>query len=220
MAPHAHNGVLPMTFEASERFDAWRAENLDLQQAFGDLEPALEAHVAKYPTMALRLALTFHCAKVAHFPDSRSRDPAAYPLQLNTMEHALTFLRRASHHALALYLGRQGSEPYELAKSIGRLALTLTSELGLQRRDLLRRVRAFKDADESRQAAALRLLVDLGWLRESDGGYAKAQPTRFDVNPKLATKFAALAEQERERRAMVRERIAEVAQERRPDDKA
>jgi hypothetical protein len=53
--------------------------------------------------------------------------------------------------------------------------------------------------------------------RAPEGGYHKASPTRFDVNPRLAAKFAALAERERERRAAVREAIAETVQARRSE---
>lgn len=215
----AHNGVVMLSPEAAERFAAWRAENLGLQEALGSLDSALEAHVAKYPTLALRLALTFHCARIALAPNAMDRDPATRPLSIESLETALRFLRRESQHALALYLGRKGgSQVYELARQISRFIVARTAtenESGLQRRDLLRRVSAFRDADEGAQGAALRLLIDLGWLRESKEGYHKAQPTRFSVNPRIAEKFAALAEKERQHRAIARERISEAVEYRR-----
>ena len=219
LTPRAHKGIVPLSFEAQERFTTWRSENLRLQEALGSLDPALEAHVAKYPTLALRLALTFHCARIANLADERSRDPAAYPIPTETLEEALRFLRRASQHALALYAGRKGGSPaFELARGIARFVLarpTQDNARGLQRRDVLRHVIAFRNAEEREQAASLRLLVDMGWLAEAEGGYQKAQPTRFAVNPSLAAKFAALAERERERRAEVRARIAEAVDQRR-----
>jgi Protein of unknown function (DUF3987)/Primase C terminal 2 (PriCT-2)/Bifunctional DNA primase/polymerase, N-terminal len=220
MAPRAHNGVVPLSIAALQRFATWRAENAELQEALGSLDSALEAHVAKYPTLALRLALTFHCVRIANFPDERSRDPAAWPIPLETLEKALAFLRRASRHALALYLGRRGGSPaFELARNVARyiLARPPAERSVLQRRDVLRHVIAFRNAEEDDQGATLRLLTDLGWIRETEGGYTKAQPTRFAVNPGLASKFAALADKERERRAKVRERITEGAQQRRAD---
>ena len=111
LAPRAHNGVVPLSVDALERFAAWRIENRELQEALGGLDSALEAHVAKYPTFALRLAVTFHCARIANLQDERARDPAAWPIALETLESALAFLRRASRHALALYLGRSGGSP-------------------------------------------------------------------------------------------------------------
>ncbi|HXP99350.1 MAG TPA: DUF3987 domain-containing protein, partial [Solirubrobacteraceae bacterium] len=174
MVPRAHNGVVPMSPSALERFGAWRTENAELQEALGSLDPALEAHVAKYPTLALRLALTFHCARIANLPDEQARDPAGWPLMLDTLETALRFLRRASQHALALYLGRKGgSDVYELARNLARYIVARSAQdnaKGLQRRELIQRVSTFRSADEGAQAAALRLLMDLGWIRESEGG--------------------------------------------------
>ncbi len=80
LAPRAHKGIVPLSGEAAQRFTAWRSENLELQEALGSLDSALEAHVAKYPTLALRLALVFHCAHIVNLSDERARDPAAWPI--------------------------------------------------------------------------------------------------------------------------------------------
>jgi hypothetical protein len=90
------------------------------------------------------------------------------------------------------------------------------TESGLQRRDLLRGIRGYRAADEGVQAAALRIVVDYGWLRVAVGeGYSKQQPTRFTVNPGIAAKFDALAVKERARREVVRQQIAESVEQRR-----
>lgn len=221
LGPHAHKGIVPLSFEAKNRFDAWRTENRLLQEALGNLNSALEGHIAKYPTLALRIALTFHCARIVNLQNASARDPAAWPVPLETLELALAFLRRASQHAIALYMGRKGgSDAYELARTVARWLLARRAEenaRGMQRRHLVQGVYDFRKADEGLQTVTLRLLVDLGWLREEEGGYLKAQPTRFVVNPHIVRTFATLAEQERERRALVRERIAEAAAERRQE---
>lgn len=219
LTPRAHNGVVQLSADAKLRFDAWRVANSKLQEALGNLDSALEAHIAKYPTFALRLALTFHCAHIVQLEDPRARDPAAWALAPDTLERALSFLRRAEQHALAMYLGRKGgSAAFEVARSVARFIVARSAAdnaKGLQRRDVLRYVVTFRSAEEREQWAALRLLMDLGWIRESEGGYQKAQPTRFEVSPYIAGKFAALAEREREGRALVRERLAEAVRQRR-----
>ena len=88
---------------------------------------------------------------------------------------------------------------------------------GLARRDLLRRVHSFRDAEDGTQATAMNQLVDLGWVREVGGGYLKAAPTRYAVNPCAAELFAGMAQRERARRALVRARIAESVSDRRED---
>ena len=215
MFPERHNGIVMFAPEAAARFDIWRAENVLLQEALGSIDSALEAHIAKYPTFALRLALTFHCARVAAVQNAMERDPAAYPVSLETLETALRFLRRESQHALALYLGRKGgSDGYELARNIARYVLARGPQenaQGVRRRDLIQRVTHFRAADEGTQSIALRLLEDLAWLRRTEGVYQKAQPTAYEVNPGLALKFASLSEREREHRRLARERIAEAA---------
>jgi len=220
MKPRMHNGVVPISPEAHDRFTAWRGENMELQEAMGSLDSALEAHVAKYPTLALRLALVFHCAQIVNVREEGARDPAATAISVDTLEVALRFLRRASRHALAMYLGRKGgSEVYEVARDVARWIVSRSPDdnaKGLQRRDLLQRVGGYKSAEENVQAAALRLLADLGWVRVREGsGYNKAQPTRYTVSPHLHTRFAAIAEAERRHRAIARERIQEAAAERR-----
>jgi hypothetical protein len=203
--------------DAHERFNVWRAENLKLQEALGSLDAAIEGHIAKYPTLALRLALTFHCAQVANFRDM-DLDPAAFTVTVDTLELALRFLKRASQLAVALYLGRKGgSQAYELAQVVGRWLITVADDTGklIERRDIIRRVSAFKKADEYQQNAAMRVLVSSAWLAEAAAGYSKSHPTRYTLSPLLAAKFAAMARQEREFRAMIREKIAEAAQERR-----
>jgi hypothetical protein len=215
-------GVVQLSLEARANFAAWLQENLQLQEALGSIEPALEAHIAKYSAFALHLALTFHAARVVAHEHEEARDPAAFPMPAATLQQALALLKRASQHALALYLGRKGaaSEAYEIARSIARFIVTRSAQdnaAGLRRRDLIQRVGSFRDADEGVQAAAVRLLIDLGWLREAEGAYLKAQPTRFTVNPSLHTRFAAFAEKERQHRALARARIKEAAEIRRAD---
>lgn len=206
-----HGGVVQLAPDTKERFDAWNDENDVLTAAFGDVEPALAGHVAKYPTFALRIALTFHCVRIvaAH---TNAPDPAAYPLGLSDLELALAFLRRSVQHARAMYLDREGaSNAITLARDIAHYILVRTTESALQRREMTQNVMAFRKADEGVQAAALRLVTDFGWVRPiDDGTYRKPHPTRFEVNPAVAPKFAALAEDERARRALIAQRLAEL----------
>lgn len=221
VTPKANAGVVSLSAAAKERFESWRRENRQLQEALGSIEPAIEGHIAKYPTLALRLALIFHAVRVVSADEPAARDPAAHAISLESIENALAFLRCASQHALAFYLGRGGgaSDGYELARTVARYILARDPERnakGLQRRELIASVSAFRKADGYVQDIALQVLQDLDWIRVSRGaGYRKPHPTRFDVNPLVHDRFAGLAAQERARRALVREKIAFDVQERR-----
>lgn len=212
----AHQGKVPLSIQAAELFSRWRIENQRLQEAMGSVSPPFEAHLAKYPTLVLRTALTFHAAQIINLPDEAARDIAAWPVPVETMKQAIAFMRRAAQHASPVYLDMKGgSDAFELGRDIGR-AIIAHGGAHIARRDLIQRVRAFRAASPEVQSAALGVLTDAGWIRHAEGGYSKAQPARFEINPLLAVRMAEEAKRERERRAAVRELIAEASSERRP----
>jgi Protein of unknown function (DUF3987) len=216
--PRAHKGCVPLSIDAQEFLQAWLKQNQLAQEAFGAMEPALEAHLAKYPSFILRLALTFHAANIVNQEHEQARDPAAFPVSLATLQTAARFLKRATLHAVAIYLDRKsGSDVYELARDVAR-AILARAWIQVARRDLIQGVRAFRKASDQLQDSVLRLFVDLAWLRYAEGGYQKATPARYDVNPGLGAKFAAVAQRERERRAVIREVIAQTVQDARHAD--
>lgn len=218
--PNAHSGCVSMSFEAQAFLKSWLRKNQIAQEAFGSMEPALESHLSKYPAFILRLALTFHCATVVCNENALARDPAAWTISRETMEIAAAFLKRATLHAVALYLDRKsGSEVFDLAREVARTITAKHEKWGtiVAKRDLIQSVFPFRKADEDRQGAVLRLLVDLGWLRYSPTGYSKAIPASYDLNPKVAVKFAAEGAREAQRRAAVTEIIREAQQQNRGD---
>jgi hypothetical protein len=209
-SPRNNRRVVSLSYEAAAAFQVWRRENQLLGEAMGSLQPALESHMAKHPAMLLRVALTFHCAQVVSFGDAAARDPAAWPVTLDTMKTAIAFMTRTAKHAMALFLNLTGAgRAFELARDIARAVLVATDSV-IARRDLQAKVRAFRAAAAHEQDAALSLLIDTSWLRAADSGYTKAHATRFDINPKIKAQFAQLAERERERRALLREAIADT----------
>lgn len=215
-SPRAHNGVVSLSGEAKEFFGEWLKRNQLAAEAFGALEPALESHLAKYPSFILRLALTFHGAQIVNMDQEQARDPAAFPVSLATMQTAAAFLKKSTRHAVALYLGRAGSEVYELTRDTARLILAKNWTM-VARRQLVQQGRAFRGAADYLQEASLRLFVDIGWLRAAESAYLKPTPANYQVNPMLQSKFAVVAKIERERRAVIREVISESVQERRLD---
>jgi hypothetical protein len=215
LMPKEHSGVVPLAPEARSLLRRWEADSIKRQEAFGALSTALESHLAKYGTFALRLALTFHCAKVVNLADPAARDPARWPIGGATFAQVFRFLRREQQHAFALYLGLGKSATYELARDIARTILARHTASGtVQRRELMQAMPAFRKAERRAQDDALHLMIDAGWLRVDDSGYQKAAPARFLVDPNLTARFAKIAAEERERRAIARAAIAESAQDR------
>jgi hypothetical protein len=206
--PRAHKGAVPMMNMTKDAFDGWRRSQRVAQETFDDIDPSLGAHLAKYPTFALRVALTFHACRIVSKSDEADRDTAKWPLLPETLQSAFRFLDRARKHAVVLYLSMRGgaSDTYLLTRDVARTVLAIGGDT-LERRDILRQCRAFKNASEHAQANAVDLLVDFGWLRPLSTGYRKLHPTRLAINPSLAAKFAGVAEKERQRRACVREEI-------------
>lgn len=211
--PGTHKGVVPMMQMTRDSFDQWRRAQRASQEAFDGIDPSLGAHLAKFPTFALRVALIFHACRIVSKADEADRtDLAKWPLLPETLDIALRFLERARKHAVVLYLALRGgtSDTYVLTRDVARTVLAIGDDT-VERRDILRQCRAFKNATEREQASALDLLIDFGWLRALTTGYKKPHPTRFTVNPTLAAKFADMARLERERRAVVRDEIRGLA---------
>ena len=215
--------VVHLSPQARVRFHAWRKQNLELQKAFRSLDSALEGHAAKYDNMLLRVALTYHCVEVVCKEHKEAWVANIDQISVATLETAIRFLDRESHHAIAIYLGRSGSSTaYGLAKEVARMIVARSEQenvAGLQWREVLRRVRDFARAEGYEQINVMKLLVDNGWLRDLDpdvaGGYRKDHPTRYAVNPQLAVAFAELAQLERTRRALVMQKIQASAAARR-----
>ena len=214
--PKARKGKVGLSFHAREFFRDWLKQTRLTAEAFGSVESALEAHLAKYPSFLLRIALVLHAAQIVSQDVPIARDPGAFEVSLETIEAAATFLQAARRHAIAVYVNRSGSETYQLAREVARTVIARQPEV-IARRDLIQTVRSFRAAEGDRQDAVLRLLVDLGWIRPAEDGYQKPVAARYAVNPAVATKYAALAERERKRRTAIREAIAETVENRRAE---
>ena len=214
--PKARKGKVGLSFHARDFFRNWLKQTRLTAEAFGSVESALEAHLAKYPSFLLRIALVLHAAKIVTQDVPIARDPGAFEVSLETMQEAATFLQAARRHAIAVYVNRSGSDTYQLAREVARTIIARQPEV-IARRDLIQTVRSFRAAEGDRQDAVLRLLVDLGWIRPAEDGYQKAVAARYAVNPAVATKYAALANRERQRRTAIREAVAESASDRRAE---
>ena len=180
--PPGRAKVCAAPLEAKLYLREWLKQTSRTAEAFGTIEPALESHFAKYPAFILRIALTLHAAQIVMNESELARDPAAFPVPIETMQAAARFLKRASLHAVTLYLGRDGSEIQALARDVGKAIIAHKWPM-VARRDLIARVRAFRNAEPQAQDTVLRYLVDLAWLRPLDSAYVKLTPVRIRSEP-------------------------------------
>ena len=209
MLPHAHAGGVSLDGAAREALQDFRRRNGVQVESVYRVQPALAGHLAKHPTLLLRLALVLHAARVAEEADSFLCDPTYEPVGLRTIEVATTLLDRLTQHAVAVYSHLGGDAgAYGLARSVARYLLAAAPG-HLARRDLIQRVREFRAADERDQGEALRLLEDLGWIRLAQGRYRSAMPTQIIVSPRVQETFAEEAHAERARREARRELLGE-----------
>ena len=192
-------GVVRLSREAREAFEHERADLHRLTLAFEDSHPALASHMAKRAAMLARLALVFHAL---------TAESVASDLGGATMQQAARFLRRQERHAMAVYGSMLGADTgMALARDIARAILASRLE-AFNRRELTPRCKAFRGADEPARHAALTLLGDCGWL--SPDSRTLGHGATWRVDPRVHEHFAEHGEAARQRRELVRSRMAEA----------
>jgi hypothetical protein len=162
---------------AQERFSVWRKE-LEQKIRGGDLEPALESHLAKSRSLLPKLALLFHLAE-----DGRDEE-----VPLVEAERAAQFCSYLESHARRVY-GCVASRPVQLAASLGEKLRRGRLANGFRVSDVYLQGWAGLDTAE-RARAVIRVLVDAGWVRPSGvrvrgGGGAPSE--QYMVNPAIYT---------------------------------
>ena len=156
---------------AQERFSAWRKE-LEQKIRRGDLEPALESHLAKSRSLLPKLALIFHLTAGGREAE----------IPLVEVQRAAQFCSYLESHARRMY-GSLASRPIRLAATLGQQLRR--GRLGSRFRigDVYFQGWAGLDTAE-RARVAIRVLVDAGWVRPglAAGG---APGEEYLVNPAI-----------------------------------
>jgi hypothetical protein len=166
---------------------------------------AFAGHVAKHSGMLARITLTFHALTMTD-----GRHPGDVPVTASTVALATRFMRKVFRHSLAVYSDLLGNDSaIELARAVGRFLLA-GEYRQITRRDLSQNCKAFRKADNERlREEAMQFLIDMAWVRELDGQYAKGHATHWGVNPQAQAVFRAYGEEHKERRRRVLEAIQE-----------
>jgi len=160
---------------AQERFCAWRKE-LEQRIRSGDLEPALESHLAKSRSLLPKLALLFHLAE-----DGREEE-----IPMVQAQRAAKFCAYLESHARRVY-GCVASRPLQMAATLGRKLRRGRLANGFRVGDVY--LHGWPGLDTAERArVAIRVLVDAGWVRPKSarvGGRGGTPSKEYMVNPAI-----------------------------------
>jgi hypothetical protein len=160
---------------AQERFSAWRKE-LEQQIRGGDLEAALESHLAKSRSLLPKLALLFHLAE-----NGREEE-----IPMVQAQRAAKFCAYLESHARRVY-GCVASRPLQLAATLGQKLGRGRLTNGFRMGDVY--LQGWPGLDTAERArVAIGVLVDAGWVRPRNarvGGRRCAPSEEYMVNPAI-----------------------------------
>jgi putative DNA primase/helicase len=165
---------------AQALFDEWR-EGLMNRLLSGEEHPAIEAHLAKYPSLMPSLALLFHLADTDTVPVG--------PVTARSAQRAAAWCDLLEAHARRVYQVVTAENLRAARTLLGKIrAGRLPSPFGA--RDVYR---AGWAGLTNRQVVdeALALLDDHGWVRRAEVETRGRPRTEYTAHPSLVTKVAA-----------------------------
>jgi hypothetical protein len=207
---HRANGRrVRMSEEARALFQTEHVRLQELAGACGAISPSFAGHIAKYPTLLARIALTFHAMA------EPQTHPADRALSADTLRLAGRFLGKAFLHARVFYRDLAGGdEAFGIAQRVARWLLAAKPPLEQVARAQI--VRAgpdqFHAAGEAAQSAAMTILEDFGWVAPLPGSYQKAHTTWWAVDSRIYALFAEAGAAHRRAREVLRRAILETHQ--------
>jgi putative DNA primase/helicase len=157
--------------DAQDLFTEWRS-TLEHRLRRDEDPPAIEAHLAKYRSLVPSLALLIHLA-----------DGRGHPVTLPALERACAWAQYLESHARRVYSRGLGAN-YVAARALAAKILksTLPNPFALKEvyRPQWADLTTLEDAER-----AVRVLIDLDWLREVREETVGRPRTRYEVNPRV-----------------------------------
>lgn len=199
-------GNTPLRFdEGAQRYrQELEAKHLKLQ-SLECVHRKLAAHIGKYDGIFARLCVLWHCIEnMVGFGDLQNTISEATARRVGGFLHCFLL-----PHALAFYTTVLGlSNNHDLVTGVAEYILShgLTK---VTNRDLKRGDRAMRKLGTDQALAVFEQLEAFGWLDRVQSSHRGAPP-HWLVNPAVHEKFAERAKAETERRAQVRQMIAEA----------
>lgn len=171
------DGPLPfLRFDpaAQTLFDGWRAE-LEQRLRSGTLHPVMEAHLAKYRSLAPSLALLCHLADVGHSP-----------VGAEAMERAAALCDYLESHARRAYDVVLRAD-LSAARALGEKLLKGHLPNPFSLREVYRHAWSGLSTRVS-ALAAVEVLEDLDWLRAEQRTTGGRGSTLYHINPKIGAR--------------------------------
>ena len=171
--PHDGDDLPYLRFsaEAQELFDHWH-QTLELRLRGGALEPVMEAHLAKYRSLAPSIALLLHLL-----------DGERGPVGLKSMGRAASWCEYLESHALKMYSYRPDTA-VSCAQALARRLDGNDLSTPFTARDLKRKQWSGL-TDAGAVSDALDLLEELGWLKSKQLATGGRPQTLYDINPRI-----------------------------------
>jgi putative DNA primase/helicase len=177
---HEPDGIAFLRFDeaAQDLFDVWRAD-LEGRVRSGDEHPAIESHLAKYRSLIPSLALLFHLA------DARRGAVTA-----DALERAIAWGKYLETHARRIFSPTVRSavgSAHALARKIAAGAVAN----GFALKDVYHAGWS-KLCSREEVEAAVEMLIDLDWLRETTDKNTGGRPrSRYRINAKVVPEAGA-----------------------------
>ncbi|MDR6308236.1 DUF3987 domain-containing protein [Pacificitalea manganoxidans] len=198
---------LRMSESAFREFERARLAIRDLAHV-PSASVAWQGHVAKWGATLARLVLTLHAVEMWRCHRALGFVETSCPVDERTVVRAAVLGKFLLRHAWAFYSQHFDPEPTgKETKSFAGYLLARPEIVEFSRRDAGQAQKSLRDT--RKLASVMRALETLGWVR------AKARdaegPSRWEVNPELASRFSERAHWEAEDRARKRAAILRAA---------
>lgn len=167
----------------------------------------LTAMLGKWEGTFARLLLTFHVAQCAE----NHEYPTAREVDADTAQRVRDLMwRTLLPHAIRFYDGMDSTETH--ARALAALLLARGWERFTVKRDLNNNMLAYRKMKDWERVEMLDRLEAYSWIWPEPGGRLneRGRPVAYLVNPQIHKRYAAHAEQEKQRRADVAKMMAEI----------
>jgi len=204
-APQSFLGKQPMQFDDDARQvrEELARKHHRIVSSIEGFNKKLAAHIGKWDGMFPRLCIIWHCI------ENIDRDDLPLFVSGDTAARVAEFMHRyMMKHACAFYFGTIGlADDHETLRDVAGYILAHNLK-SVTMRTLSRGSRSMRRLTRDEGGRIFEQLEAFGWLAQQG---RRTDAPSWDVNPAVHTMFAEMADEERTRRADMRQVLADMA---------